>query len=431
MSTSSNQWYVEMSAGITLGPMPFDAIVELAETSAIMRDDRVREESSKDWKSAHDVPGLFVDGGSADLGSGDLSSGVVSLSGFEVAEPSTEPRTQEPLKSKEPATPPEATDGVVRLGKFRVLLGESETTTENDDDPASALLRAASSLETVEPKPVPAKKVKPLGKKQPEQRETSKPDSSLEIPDDGIPALDIPALDIPALDIPALDIPALDIPALDIPAEMPTGGSPALDPPSHPLDIPESQSVASQPRPIEPDTREAPAPLDLAALINAGVEDGAPPTHPAPAPAATPPPFKPPIKPWKPPVDQFKSLAVRGGLALAAVVVVWTLASLVMPDMEEATYDQYAAIYLEYQSLTETPDSGSWSEFATRAKAELDDSLPQLEAAAVPGERSKSLLLYAGRDLRTALNLTPGANNPHAKRLAGFFEQLNELHASN
>ncbi|MGZ0166671.1 MAG: DUF4339 domain-containing protein [Planctomycetales bacterium] len=404
MSTSSNQWYVEMSAGITLGPMPFDAIVELAETSAIMRDDRVREESSKDWKSAHDVPGLFVDGGSADLG-----SGVVSLSGFEVAEPSTEPRTQEPLKSKEPATPPEATDGVVRLGKFRVLLGESETTTENDDDPASALLRAASSLETVEPKPVPVKKVKPLGKKQPEQRETSEPDSSFEVADGGIPSLDIPLLDIPA--------------------EIPTGGPPASDPPSHRLAIPESQSDASQPRPTEPDTREAPAPLDLAALINAGVEDGALPTHPVPA--ATPPPFKPPIKPWKPPVDQFKLLAVRGGLALAAVVVLWTLASLVMPDMEEATYDQYAAIYLEYQSLTEAPDSGSWSEFATRAKAELDDSLPQLEAAAIPGERSKSLLLYAGRDLRTALDLTPEATNPHAKRLAGFFEQLNELHASN
>ena len=49
MSTPSNQWYVEMSAGITLGPMPFDAVVELAETSAIMRDDRVREESSKEW----------------------------------------------------------------------------------------------------------------------------------------------------------------------------------------------------------------------------------------------------------------------------------------------------------------------------------------------------------------------------------------------
>lgn len=411
MSTSSNQWYVEMSAGITLGPMPFDAVVELAETSAIMRDDRVREESSKEWKSAHEVPGLFDDGGSADL-----SSGVVSLSGFEVADTPADATAQQSASSEEPTRKPEATDGVVRLGEFRVLLGESETTTDNDDDdPASALLRAAASLETVEPTPTPVRKLKPVSKNEPEQRETSKPGPSLDVPDVGIPDNDVPALDVPA--------------------EIPTGGPPALEPPSHTLDIPENQSVASQPRPIEPDTREAPAPFDLAALVNAGVEDGAPPTPPIPA--ATPPPFKVPIKKtwqlpveWKLPVDQIKPLAVRGGMAMAVVALVWTLFSLVTPDIEAATYDQYAAIYLEYQTQTESPDTGSWSEFSTRAKAELDETLPQLEAAAVPGERSKSLLLYAGRDLRTALDLTPGATNPHAERLEGFFEQLNDLHGS-
>lgn len=419
MSTSSNQWYVEMSAGITLGPMPFDAVVELAETSAIMRGDRVREESSKEWMSAHDVPGLFGDGGNLgadDGGSADLSSGVVSLSGFEVPDTPADAAPQEPPSPEKPTPKTEATDGVVRLGEFRVLLGESETVADNDDDPASALLRAASNLETVEPTPVTVKKVKPVSKGEPEQRESSKADHSLDVPDVGIPDDHVPTLDIPA--------------------EIPTADPPATDSPSHTLDIPENQSVASQPRPIEPDTREAPAPLDLAALINAGVEDGAPP--PRPVPPSAPPPFKVPTKKtWQLPfdqsqlpVDQIKRFAVRGGMALAAVVVVWTLFSLVMPDMEAATYDQYAAIYLEYQSQTESPGSGSWSEFTTRAKAELDETLPQLEAAAVPGERSKSLLLYAGRDLRTALDLTPGATNPHAERLAGFFEQLNELHAS-
>ena len=418
MSSSSNQWYVEMSAGITLGPMPFDAVVELAETSAIMRGDRVREESSKEWKSAHEVPGLFDDGGSLgsdDGGSADLSSVVVSLSGFEVADAPADATAQEPAKSEEPAPIPEATDGVVRLGEFRVLLGESETTADNDD-PVPALLRAAASLETVEPTPELVKKVKPVDKDEPEQRKTSKPDASPDVPDIGIPDDHIPALDIPA--------------------EIPTGGPPALDPPSHTLDIPENQPVASQPRPIEPDTREAPAPFDLATLVNAVVEDGAPPTPPVAA--APPPPFKVPIKKtrklsfdqWSLPIDQIKPLAIRGGIGLAAVVLVWTLFSLVTPDIEAATYDQYAAIYLEYQTQTESPDSGSWSEFAKRAKAELDETLPQLEAAAVPGERSKSLLLYAGRDLRTALDLTAGATNPHSERLAGIFEQLNELHAS-
>jgi hypothetical protein len=399
MSTSSNQWYVEMSAGITLGPMPFDDVVELAETSAIMRGDRVREESSKEWKSAHEVPGLFADGGS-----NDSDSGVVSLSGFEVAQASTEARTQEPAKSEEPAPTPEVTDGVVRLGEFEVLLGVSETAAENADDPASALLRAASSLETVEPTAVAPRKVEPVKKREPEQRAVAKPVPSLVSPDDGIPALDIPS-------------------------EIPPSSSPALAPPSHTLDLRETAAVANDARTSEPDTREARAPLDLATLVSAGVEDGPAPAPPVPA--AAPPPFKPPFKPWRPPVKlRNKQLVVRGSFALAAVAGVWGLFSLLKSDMEVATYDQYAAIYLEYESLTESPDSGSWTEFATRAKAELDETLPQLEAVAVPGEHSKSLLLYAGRDLRTALDLTPEATNPHAERLAGFFEQLNALHAS-
>jgi hypothetical protein len=409
MSTSSNQWYVEMSAGITLGPMPFDDVVELAETSAIMRGDRVREESSKEWKSAHEVPGLFADGGS-----NDSDSGVVSLSGFEVAQASTEARTQEPAKSEEPAPTPEVTDGVVRLGEFEVLLGVSETAAENADDPASALLRAASSLETVEPTAVAPRKVEPVKKREPEQRAVAKPVPSLVSPDDGIPALDIPELDVPEL---------------DVPAEPPQGSPPASATPSHRLDIPDRQSVATQSRTSEPDTREARAPLDLATLVSAGVEDG--PASTLPVPAAAPLPFKPPIQPWRPPVKlRNKQLVVRGSFALAAVAGVWGLFSLLKSDMEVATYDQYAAIYLEYESLTESPDSGSWTEFATRVKAELDETLPQLEAVAVPGEHSKSLLLYAGRDLRTALDLTPEATNPHAERLAGFFEQLNALHAS-
>jgi hypothetical protein len=393
MSTPSNQWYVEMSAGITLGPMPFDAVAELAETSAIMRDDRVREESSKQWKSAHEVPGLFGDGGSQ--GS---DSGVVSLSGFEVAETSPEARTQEPVKPEEAAATPEASDGVVKLGGFEVLLGESETAA---DDSESDLFRAAASLETVEPAAVPFRKVDPVTKKKSDHRESSEPVKNFEIPDDGIPALDIPS-------------------------ENPLSNAPLVDSASPTLDESDNSPVAVKPQTVEADAREARAPLDLAALVNDGVEDG-----PAPPPAAAPPPLKPPIQPWRPPVNQNRQLVIRGCLVLAAVAAMWSLFSLLKPDMEVATYDQYAAIYLEYQTLTVSSDSGSWSEFATRARAELGETLPQLEAASVPGERRKSLLLYAGRDLRTALDLTPGTTNPDAKRLAGFFEQLKELHASN
>ena len=375
-----------MSAGITLGPMPFDAVVELTETSAIMRNDRVREESSKEWMSAFEVPGLFP--GDSDKVS---EGGAVSMSGFEVNQTSAEARTQERAAPDEPAASPEVTDGVVRLGKFEVLLGASETPAAKTDDPASALLRAAASLETVEPAVAPPRKAEPATKQVADQRDVSKPDASLEFPNDGIPQLDVPK-------------------------------QPPLS------NVFEADST------FEPDTRKTRAPLDLAALVSSGVEDQPAPTIPAPAASLPPfksPPFKPPVQPWRPPDKRSRQLVVRGCLALVAVAGVWALFTLLKPDMEVATYDQYAAIYLEYQTLTESPDSGSWPEFATRAKAELDETLPNLEATAIPGERSKSLLLYAGRDLRTALDLTPEAANPHAERLAGFFEQLNELHASN
>jgi hypothetical protein len=412
MSTSSNQWYVEMSMGITLGPMPFDAVAELAETSAIMRDDRVREGSSKQWKSAQEVPGLFGDGGS--LGS---DSGVVSLSDFEVTETSPEAVIQASAKPKEAAAAPETADGIVRLGEFEVLLGESKVTAETADEPASALLRAATSLESAEPAAVPLKKaavplkkaavplkkVERVSKKESGRRDVAESDSNLGSPDAGIPQLDIPA-------------------------ETPQRVSLASAPSPRTVDSRDRSLVATELETVEADSREARPLLDLTALVNEGVEDGMAPTSQSAT--TTPPPLKPTIQPWRPPVKRNRQLVVRSCLALAAVVAVWLLFSLLKPDMEVATYDQYAAIYLEYRSLAESPGSGSWSEFATRAKTELDETLPDLEASAVPGERSKSLLLYAGRDLRTALDLTPGVTYPHAERLAGFFQQLNELHAS-
>ena len=405
MSKPSNQWYVEMSAGITLGPMPFDAVVELAETSAIMRDDRVREESSKEWKSAHHVSGLFSDEGSLSS-----DSGVVSLSGFEVAKPADESTTGKPVKSEESAPGPAATDGVVRLDGFEVLLGESETTSADDvDDPASALLRAAASLETAESALTPPRVIKQKNSVEGGQAEASKPSHNLNIPDDVIPQLDVP---------------------------QPTPFSAPQAEPAFPrrLGVPEKSPISTEPESTVADTRDARPLPDLAALVSEGVEDGA---APAPQISVAEPPqlkstnqVKPTIQPWRPPTNRVKQLAIPGCLAFAAVIGVWSLFSLLTPDMEVATYDQYASIYQEYQTFAELPDSENWSEFATRAKADLDATLSDLEAVAVPGERSKSLLLYAGRDLRTALDLTPGVDNPHAERLAGFFEQLNELHAS-
>ena len=94
-----------------------------------------------DWKSAYHVPGLF-----SDAENSGTDSGVVSLSDCEVANYADESTTGRHAKFDEATPASAATDGVIRLDGFEVLLGESETISADDvDDPASALLRAAAS----------------------------------------------------------------------------------------------------------------------------------------------------------------------------------------------------------------------------------------------------------------------------------------------
>ena len=284
MSTSSNQWYVEMSAGITLGPMPFDAVVELVETSAIIRDDRVREGSSRDWKSVHQVPGLFAD----KLTSGS-DSGAASLPSFEVAKPAGESTTGEQVKSEKTAPATAAAGGVVGLEGFELLLGELETASAFDvDDPASAGLPADASLEAAEPTAICPSKVKPQIRVEEGQGEASRPRSRLEVPDDVIPQLDITA---------------------PTPLKVPSA-EPAA---SRTLCVPESSSIFTERETAEADARDARLQLNPAVLVSEGVKDEA-----APAPqisVAALPQLKPTIQPWRPPTNRLKQLTVRGCLA--------------------------------------------------------------------------------------------------------------------
>ena len=59
MSSSPNQWYVQTDFGALLGPMPADALSELARTGALLHRDQVREGSDGVWQLASDLPGLF------------------------------------------------------------------------------------------------------------------------------------------------------------------------------------------------------------------------------------------------------------------------------------------------------------------------------------------------------------------------------------
>ena len=397
MSASSNQWYVEMSAGITLGPMPFDDLVELAETSALMRNDRVRQESADTWQPACEIRGLFP------AAEPDVSVGnVVSLAAYEVRDSVTKdaaaraaPKRKAPKekrkKKKRSTTEPVSSQGkVVRLSDFEVQSGNEDLSVgglgQNSGRrrvaavqkpartdvaiplPLDSLRRSVrsehgSSGKSVQNLQAASVEADSLAKKSPDLASCSDRDRVIEHRDAlaGTESLEkLRADDELATTAPILD----DRTALD----------------------------------------------DSADAVSATVQV--------------------PVKPWTPPVDRRLQVLKATGTLAGVVVVVWTLWWVWRPDVEQVTYSRYAALYEEYQSVNTASDENRWSEFTTRAKAELDESIPLLEVEAVPGERSKSLLLYAGRDLRTALDLNVGTDNPHAERLAGFFEQLNELHAS-
>lgn len=124
-----------------------------------------------------------------------------------------------------------------------------------------------------------------------------------------------------------------------------------------------------------------------------------------------------------------KQTALRCGVAafaLALLIAAWSL----WPSQRQDLFVNYSSIYKELQNRRDDDqDFAGWTEFVARATTQLDESLPWLEGRAVPGDREKSLLLYAGRDLREFVNLPRTARNPHQKRLDVFFEQLTELYA--
>ncbi len=59
VTASPSQWFVETDFGALLGPMPADALVEMARTGALLPRDRVRDGTDGSWRTANDVTGLF------------------------------------------------------------------------------------------------------------------------------------------------------------------------------------------------------------------------------------------------------------------------------------------------------------------------------------------------------------------------------------
>jgi len=121
-------------------------------------------------------------------------------------------------------------------------------------------------------------------------------------------------------------------------------------------------------------------------------------------------------------------VALSVSIALIAVVPVWWFYPRPWTDI----CSSYVAIYEELQQSREaTSEQPDWVDFRARAKTQLDKTVPWLEEQAKPRDRTKSLLLYAGRDLQKLLDIPRDLPNPHQKRMSAFVEQPQELYDSN
>lgn len=105
----------------------------------------------------------------------------------------------------------------------------------------------------------------------------------------------------------------------------------------------------------------------------------------------------------------------------AAILIVLVGAWWHWPRQRPDIYKNYVAIYQELQQRRDiAEDQAAWTEFVMRAKTQFAETVPWLEEKSKPGDREKSLLLYAGRDLQELLELPRTSKSPHLKRLDVF-----------
>lgn len=345
MSSSPSHWFVQTDFGATLGPMPPDALSEMARTGALLVRDRVREGTDGEWRPASEVPGLFDDQTPA------LGLMTSTLEDLFAPENATVHESFNPRHSRRPAPP------------------KTET-------PAKPVRSHNLDFETDAPLIAPSKAAEP-----PPIKEVRKPEP--EVP-------------------------------LHVTLEA-TEPVPTITPLSEPNRS--AEPVTTEPvRAIEPVASPEPEPvMPTPASWQA-----------RPVPAAR----------WQPPKSKSsfslgRSLPSWQVFATVAVVVVMLSAWWLWPRQRPDIYKSYTTIYQELLQRRETSENYSeWTEFVAKAKVQLDETLPWLEAHSKPGDREKSLLLYVGRDLRDLLELPRTTRNPHQRRLDAFLDQLKELYGS-
>jgi len=333
MSISSHHWFVQTDFGALLGPMPADALAEMARTGALLERDQVREASNGVWRTASDCPGFFE----------------------EAAQP-----LRQPDRLQEPASPRSS----YKIASSARLLDDLMRSDHND-----------SSRRPVKP--------------------TAKHVAELDF----------------EVDVPLFAPATVSKP----PAVAASRAVEEFEMRSMPVVIPQPSSVDVAAPPPAPALATEPPPTDR-------IADWEPP-------AAVPVRRVPTTSRSSPRPSLWKRL--RTVAALVAVVLVLVTGWWVWPRQRPDLYANYFAIYKELQQQrADSQDPTGWSEFSTRAKSQLEATIPWLEKRAKPSDREKSLLLYAGRDLQELLEQPRDSNSLHQKRLAAFFDQLQEIYGS-
>lgn len=357
MTSSPHHWFVQTDFGALLGPMPDDALAEMARTGALLARDRVREGTDGEWRPASEVPGLFDEQ--------IPSLGLLSS-------------TLEDLFAPESSAPRES-DASRNANRRSVAKSQENPTAEESRELEFEIDAPLIAPQTVT-KPPPVTR-------------------ELEFEID-VPLIDPTPLAAVSSVVESPSVPetlSSPIPTLSTQPGLKTIND--LVPSPEPPNIREPEPILSAPSGWQP--RVTPTPRWQPTATRS-------------------------LRGWQPD----KQTWLVGAIAAVMLVVLigaWWLWPRQRPDL----YKNYVAIYQELQQRRDlAEDHAKWMEFVARSKTQLAETVPWLESNAKPGDREKSLLLYAGRDLQELLELPRTSKSPHQKRLDAFFEQLQEIYGS-
>jgi hypothetical protein len=345
-------WYVRTGFGAMLGPMPDDALRELAQTGALVPSDEVRDGATGEWFTAAEIPHLFTSHQLAPSVAQSLHLIATTLERATTErEPLAERAADEPQNAFDPPLTP------IEPREIEEQPPESATGDETEvlqEDPEAGSRRRASF--------------------EPESDATDPLSFPSPPPDDPLIAEWKSERARTIVDLGLVSLASEMTQTQDeqeFPLEIPGG---LFD------DEPKTPSHVAVPQtpPLHKRTFGRPAFLDQVT----GLENG---------PRARPETWEQTLTRWRRSLPSWQVVT----LALVIVVGLWW----VWPRSQRGTYDRYVALWNEWKARrADFKDKEGWENFLKHVRAELDETVPWLEKNTKATDQSKLVLLFIGRD---------------------------------